>query len=61
MAGPGLGSKMVDYIIEICKDKELEKIHAVMLPDNYRAIKLFREMDLPLSHLMMAPRERCLT
>jgi len=21
-----------DYMIEICKDKELEKIHAVMLP-----------------------------
>ena len=46
--GQGLGSKMVDYMIEICRDKKLEKIFAVMLPDNYRAIKLFREMGFTL-------------
>lgn len=42
--GHGLGSKMVDYMIEICKDKKLESINAIMLQDNHRAIKLLQEM-----------------
>jgi acetyltransferase len=49
--GQGLGSKMVDYVIEICKDKKLETINAVMLPDNFRAIKLFREMGFSIESL----------
>ncbi len=49
--GKGLGSKMVDYVIEICKDKKLKMINAVMLPDNYRAIKLFREMGFSIESL----------
>ena len=49
--GQGLGSKMVDYMIEICRDKQLEKISAVMLPDNYRAIKLFQEMGFTIQSL----------
>ncbi|CAG1008972.1 MAG: bifunctional acetate--CoA ligase family protein/GNAT family N-acetyltransferase [Candidatus Methanoperedens sp.] len=49
--GQGLGSKMVDYMIEICKDKKLEKIHAIMLPDNYRAIKLFKDMGFTIESL----------
>lgn len=46
--GLGLGSKLVDYIIEISKDKKLEMIYAVMLPNNYRAIKLLKEMGFTL-------------
>jgi acetyltransferase len=49
--GQGLGSKMVDYVIEICKDKKLETINAVMLPDNFRAIKLFREMGFSIESM----------
>lgn len=49
--GKGLGSKMVDYVIDICKDKKLEKINAIMLPDNYRAIKLFHEMGFSIESL----------
>ncbi|KPQ44376.1 MAG: acetate-CoA ligase subunit beta [Candidatus Methanoperedens nitroreducens] len=49
--GQGLGSKMVDYMIEICRDKQLEKISAVMLSDNYRAIKLFQEMGFTIESL----------
>ncbi|HMB44911.1 MAG TPA: bifunctional acetate--CoA ligase family protein/GNAT family N-acetyltransferase [Candidatus Methanoperedens sp.] len=49
--GQGLGSKMVDYVIEICKDKKLEKINAVMLPDNFRAIQLFREMGFSIESM----------
>jgi len=49
--GKGLGSKMVDYVIGICKDKKLEKINAIMLPDNFRAIKLFQEMGFSIESL----------
>jgi acetyltransferase len=49
--GQGLGSKMVDYMIEIGKDKKLETINAIMLPDNYRAIKLLREMGFTVESM----------
>ena len=49
--GKGLGSKMVDFMIEICKEKQLDMIHAVMLPDNYRAIKLFQEMGFTIEQM----------
>jgi acetyltransferase len=49
--GLGLGSKMVDYMIEICKDKGLETIYGVMLPDNYRAIELFKKMGFTVKYL----------
>jgi acetyltransferase len=42
--GLGLGSKMVDYMIEICKDKKLEAIYGLILRDNQRAIALMKEM-----------------
>ena len=42
--GLGLGTKMVDHMIEICKDKGLETVYAFMLPDNYRAIRLLKKM-----------------
>jgi len=46
--GLGLGSKMVDYMIEICKDKRLETVYAFMLPDNRRAINLLKKMGFTL-------------
>jgi acetyltransferase len=49
--GQGLGSKMVDYMIEISKDKKLETINAIMLPDNYKAIKLLREMGFRIESM----------
>jgi acetyltransferase len=49
--GRGLGSKMVDYMIEISKDKKLDTINAIMLPDNYRAIKLLREMGFTIESM----------
>ncbi len=49
--GLGLGSKMVDYMIEICKDKKLGTIYAMMLSDNYRAIKLVKKMGFTLDYL----------
>jgi acetyltransferase len=48
--GLGLGSKMVDYIIEISKDKKLETIFAIMLRDNKRAIELVKKMGFTIKY-----------
>jgi len=48
--GLGLGSKMMDYVIEICKDKKLETVYGVMLTDNYRAIDLMKKMGFTLKY-----------
>jgi acetyltransferase len=48
--GLGLGTKMVDYMIEICKDKGLETVYAFMLPDNYRAIRLLKKMGFTIEY-----------
>jgi len=39
----GLGSRMIDCIIEIAKDRHLESIYGLMLRDNLRAIELFEK------------------
>jgi acetyltransferase len=49
--GLGLGSKLIDYMIEICKDKKLETIYALMLSDNYQIIDLFRKMGFTIEYL----------
>ncbi len=46
--GLGLGSKMVDYMIEICIERGLDEIYGVMLPDNYRAHRLMEKMGFTL-------------
>jgi acetyltransferase len=48
--GLGLGTKMVDHMIEICKDKGLETVYAFMLPDNHRAIRLLKKMGFTIEH-----------
>jgi acetyltransferase len=47
----GLGSKLVDYMIEICKDKQLETIYGIMLSENSRAINLMTKMGFTLKSL----------
>lgn len=49
--GLGLGSKMVDHVIEICKDKKLETIYAIMMNDNHNAINLVRKMGFNIEDL----------
>jgi acetyltransferase len=49
--GLGLGSKMLDFMIEICKDKRLESVYGIMLPDNYRAINLFKKMGFTVERM----------
>ncbi len=49
--GLGLGTKMIEYVIEISKDKGLETIYGIMLPDNRRAIKVMKEMGFVIEYL----------
>jgi acetyltransferase len=48
--GLGLGTKMVDHMIEICRDKGLETVYAFMLPDNRRAIRLLKKMGFTIEY-----------
>ncbi len=49
--GLGLGTKMVDYMIEICKGRGLGTVYGLMLPDNTRAIRLMKEMGFIIKYL----------
>ena len=49
--GLGLGTKLVDYVLDIAKEKGLENIFAIMLPDNYRAISLTKKMGFDIEYL----------
>jgi acetyltransferase len=48
--GLGLGSKMLDYMIEISIERNLEKIYGIALPENYRAHRLMEKMGFNLEH-----------
>ena len=47
----GLGTKLVDYVLEICADMKLETIYAIMLADNYRAIGLMKKMGFTVKYM----------
>jgi acetyltransferase len=49
--GLGLGTKMVDYVIEIAREMGVETVYAIMLPDNYRALNLTKKMGFKLEYL----------
>ena len=46
--GLGLGAKLVDYVIEIAADMGVKKIIAIIMNENYRAIKLVEKMGFEL-------------
>jgi acetyltransferase len=46
----GLGTKLVDYAIEVAKDMKIEKLYAIMLPDNFRAIRLMKKMGFMITY-----------
>lgn len=48
--GLGLGSKMVDYMIDICKDRGLETVYALTLADNHRAIRLLKNNGFTIQY-----------
>jgi hypothetical protein len=37
---------MADYVLEIAKEMGVENVYAIMLPDNYRALKLTKKDGL---------------
>ncbi|MGD0645184.1 MAG: GNAT family N-acetyltransferase [Candidatus Bathyarchaeia archaeon] len=49
--GLGLGTKMVDYVLEISKEKGVADIYAIVLPDNSRALSLLKKMGFNLEYL----------
>jgi acetyltransferase len=49
--GLGLGTKLVDYSLDIAKDKGVESVYAIMLQDNYRAISLTKKMGFAIEYL----------
>jgi acetyltransferase len=42
--GFGLGTKLVDYVLDIAKEKGIEIVYAIVLPDNARALDLMKKM-----------------
>ncbi|MEM3536320.1 MAG: bifunctional acetate--CoA ligase family protein/GNAT family N-acetyltransferase, partial [Candidatus Bathyarchaeia archaeon] len=48
--GLGLGTKMVDHVIDICKDMGVENLFGIVLPDNQRAISLLKKMGFTLKY-----------
>ena len=49
--GLGLGTKLVDYTLDIAKEKGVESVYAIMLQDNYRAISLTKKMGFTIEYL----------
>jgi acetyltransferase len=49
--GLGLGTKMVDYTLDIAKEKGVESVYAIMLPDNYRALSLTKKMGFTIDYI----------
>jgi acetyltransferase len=49
--GLGLGTKMVDYVLDVAKEKGIESVYAIMLPDNYRALCLTKKMGFSIEYL----------
>jgi acetyltransferase len=49
--GLGLGTKLVDYVIEIGKERGLETVYGIMLPENRKAIELMKNLGFQLKYM----------
>jgi acetyltransferase len=47
----GLGTKMVDYVLDIAKEMGVESVYSIMLSDNYRALTLTKKMGFDIEYL----------
>ena len=47
----GLGTKMVDYVLDIAKEMGVESVYSIMLSDNYRALSLTKKMGFDIEYL----------
>jgi len=50
--GQGLGTKVVDFVLEIAKEMHIEVVYAIMLPDNRRALNLTKKMGFKHEYLV---------
>ena len=48
--GLGLGSQMIDHMIEICKYRGLETVYALTLPNNHKAIRLLKKRGFTIKY-----------
>jgi acetyltransferase len=49
--GLGLGTKIVDYTLDIAKERGIESVYSIMLQDNYRALSLTKKMGFTIEYL----------
>jgi Zn finger protein HypA/HybF involved in hydrogenase expression len=42
---------MVDYVLDIAKEKGIDKVNAIILQDNYRALSLTKKMGFSIEYL----------
>jgi acetyltransferase len=49
--GLGLGTKLVDYTLDIAKERGVDSVYAIMLQDNYRALSLTKKMGFQIEYL----------
>jgi acetyltransferase len=49
--GLGLGTKMVDYVLDIAKEKGIDNVNAIILQDNYRALSLTKKMGFNIEYI----------
>ncbi|MCD6591493.1 MAG: GNAT family N-acetyltransferase, partial [Thaumarchaeota archaeon] len=48
--GKGLGTKLVDMLIQIADEKGLETIYGIVMPENTRMIELCRKMGFDVRY-----------
>ena len=48
--GLGLGSQMIDHMIEICKYRGLKTVYALTLPNNHKAIRLLKKRGFTIQY-----------
>ena len=48
--GLGLGTMMVQHVIKICKEKRVETIYSVILPNNYGSIRFLKRLDFTMDY-----------
>ena len=48
--GLGLGSQMIDHMIDICKMRGLETVYALTLPNNHKAIRMLKKRGFTIQY-----------
>jgi acetyltransferase len=48
--GHGLGTMMIEHMINICREKKIETIYSFMLPNNYVGKKFLKKMGFNIQY-----------